>query len=189
VPYEQFQVSHAKKEERRVYYEYYNTKKTVGDVVVNTTLRLFERLQRKNIFTTLRLGVRIPSGGALGAARYADVPSYWIDAGMALQLKNTAWKWINMVGFLVWHTNEDDLRQNDAFLFGSGIEWNKKGFMAQAYGAGYLGYKNNGDKPIVIRLTMEKRHKHMAYLLRLQQGMHDFSYFSAEAGVRFLFVK
>ena len=34
----------------------------------------------------------------------------------------------------MWQTNDDDLRQNDAFLFGTGIEWNYKRLRVQAYG-------------------------------------------------------
>ena len=43
VPYERFQLSHAKKEERRVYYKEYYKTETVGDVVVNTTIQLFKK--------------------------------------------------------------------------------------------------------------------------------------------------
>jgi hypothetical protein len=92
-----------------------------------------------------------------------------------------------MLGFLVWQTNSDDLRQNDALLFGSGFEMNRCGLRIQAYSAGFIGYKNNGDKPVVVRLNVEKRKNQFVYLLRLQQGMHDFSYFSAESGVKFIF--
>lgn len=189
IPYERFQMSHEKKTERKVYYKNYYDKETVGDVVVNTTIQLFQKW-RENFQLALRVGVRMPAGGAQGAARYADVPGYWVDFGGAVPFKDHEWKWMSMLGFLVWQTNEDnDLRQDDAFLFGSGLEWNRKNIRMQAYGAGYLGYKNNGDKPVVLRLNFEKKKKHHVLLLRLQQGVHDFSYFSVEAGYRVLFFK
>lgn len=189
VPYERFQVSHAKKEERRVYYKDYYKKNTVGDVVVNTTIQLFDRWRKKNIHTALRVGIRMPSGSELGAARYADVPAYWIDIGNSFVLKNSKWKLMSMLGFLVWQTNDDDLRQNDAFLFGSGVEWNHNGFKVQAYGTGYLGYKNNGDKPMLVRLFLEKRNKRTSTILRFQHGLHDFGYTSAELGLKFFLSK
>jgi len=80
-------------------------------------------------------------------------------------------------------------RQDDAILFGSGFEWNKKGLRIQAYAAGYSGYLNNGDRPTLVRLSMEKRKNKKVYLFRLQQGLHDFAYFSAEAGARFILSK
>ncbi len=187
VPYERFQLSHAIKEERRVYYKDYYKKSTVGDVVVSTTIQLFERWRKKNVHMALRVGVRMPSGSELGAARYADVPAYWIDIGNSFGFKNREWKWVNMLGFLVWQTNDDDLRQNDAFLFGTGLEWNHKRLRVQAYGSGYVGYKNNGDKPIVVRLCLERNGKKINTLLRFQQGLHDFGYTSAEMGIKYVF--
>ena len=88
VPYERFQLSHAKKEERHVYYKDYYKKSTVGDVVANTTIQLFDRWRKKGIHLALRVGVRMPSGSELGAARYADVPAYWIDVGNSYVFKN-----------------------------------------------------------------------------------------------------
>jgi hypothetical protein len=189
VPYERFSMSHEKKTERRVYYKNYYDNNTVGDVVVNTTIQLFNKW-RPRFHTALRIGIRMPSGGGQGAARYADVPSYWIDVGWALPFTSPEWKWMGMAGFLVWQTNDDgDLRQNDAFLFGSGLEWNRSGMRVQGYCAGYLGYKNNGDKPIVFRVNIEKSKKRNIYLFRLQQGVNDFDYFSMEAGLKYLFPK
>lgn len=186
IPHERFQVSHEVKTERNVYYQDYYKTSTTGDVVVNTVFQVFQKWRDK-VQLAMRVGVRMPSGGGLGAARYADVPGYWIDAGAGIPLKNTHWKLTGMMGFLVWQTNSDNLRQNDAFLFGAGPEMNKNGFRLQFHAAGYIGYKNNGDKPIVIRCNLEKRKRKAAYFLRLQQGIHDFEYYSVEAGAKILF--
>ena len=130
----------------------------------------------------------MPAGGGQGSARYADVPGYWIDFGGAIPFKDQEWKWMTMIGFLVWQTNQDALRQDDAFLFGSGFEWNRNNTRLQVYGAGYLGYKNNGDKPIVLRANFEKKKNRNVFLFGLQQGVNDFSYFSVETGFRYLFL-
>ncbi len=186
VPYERFQMSHAKKTERKVYYTDYYKKTTVGDAVISTTFQVFQKW-RKNIHFAFQVGVRMPSGGLQGAARYADIPAYWLNAGAAIPVKHTYWKWIGTAGFMAWQTNSDDLRQDDAFLFGLGGEFNKKNVRIQAYGAGYIGYENNGDKPIVLRFNIEKKQKRCVYLLRFQQGLHDFSYFTVETGLKRLF--
>lgn len=188
VPYEQFQVSHQKKSVRKVYYVDYYKNKCVGDVVANTTFHIFPN-KRDKLQLAVRLGLRMPSGGLLGAARYGDVPAYWIDAGAGIPFKNSNWKWIGMAGFLVWQTNDAKHRQDDAILFGSGFEWNKNGYRLQAYAAGYSGYRNNGDRPTLIRMGLEKKHKRKVYILRLQQGLHDFAYYSMEAGARIILGK
>jgi len=188
VPYEQFQMSYEKKTERKVFYLDYYKNKCVGDVIANTTIRLFPRLRDK-FQLAMRLGIRMPSGGLLSLARYGDVPGYWIDAGAGVPFKNSNWKWIGMAGFFVWQTNIDQHRQDDALLFGSGFEWNHNGLRLQAYCAGYTGYENSGDRPTLVRMSLEKKSKRKAYLFRLQQGLHDFEYFSIEAGAKFMLGK
>lgn len=188
IPYEQFQMSHEKKTERKVFYLEYYKNKVVGDVVTSTTFQIFPK-KRDKVQLAVRLGLRMPSGGLLTVARYGDVPAYWIDAGGGVPLKNRNWKWIGMLGFYVWQTNIDKHRQDDAILFGSGFEWNNKGFRFQGYVAGYTGYANNGDRPTLIRLNLEKKQKSKVYILRLQQGLHDFEYFSVEAGANFILGK
>lgn len=188
VPYERFQLSYEKKTERKVFYLDYYKKQTVGDVVANTTFHIFPK-KRDKLQLAVRLGFRMPSGGLLSLARYGDVPGYWIDAGWGVPIKKTNWKWIGMTGFFVWQTNSEKFRQDDAILFGSGFEWNHNNLRLQAYAAGYSGYRNNGDRPTLIRMSLEKKTKRKVYIFRLQQGLHDFAYFSAEAGARFILSK
>jgi hypothetical protein len=186
IPYEQFQVSHQKKTERKVFFMDYYKDKCVGDVTANTTFHIFPK-KRDKLQLALRLGLRMPSGGLLGAARYGDVPSYWIDAGGGVPIKNSNWKWIGMAGFLVWQTNEDKHRQDDAILFGTGFEWNKNNIRLQAYASGFSGYRDNGDRPTLARISLEKKKNGKVYIFRLQQGLHDFAYTSIEAGARLIF--
>lgn len=188
IPYERFQMSHAVKTERKTYYEDYYRKHVTGDVIANTTIQIFKKKSHK-VQTALRIGVRMPSGGGLSMARYGDVPSYWIDGGFGLKIRNSNWKWISNLGFLVWQTNHERLWQNDAILFGSGFEWNKNSWQLQAYVSGYSGYVGNGDRPTLIRMNLQKKMKEKIYLLRLQKGLHDYRYFSVETGARFIFGK
>ena len=188
IPYERFQMSHAVKTERKTFYLDYYRKSVTGDVTANTTVQLFTKKKDK-FQLALRLGVRMPSGGGLTMARYGDVPGYWIDAGFGLPVKNTGWKWISMAGFYVWQINLDNHRQDDAFIFGTGFEWNNKGWRVQAYTTGYSGWQNNGDRPTLIRLHCEKKAKRKVYILRLQQGLHDYKYFSVETGAKLILGK
>ena len=188
VPFEMFQMTKAKKEERNVYYKEYYKTNTVGDVIVNTNAQIFKKWQ-KTILLNVRVGVRMASGGAQGAARYIDCPAYWIDLGWGKYFRNRKFKWIGMGGFMAWQTNNDVERQDDAFVFGSGIEHNANDFRWQAYVAGFLGYRHNGDKPVVFRLNFEKKRKNTVYVFRFQQGLHDFGYTSLETGAKFILGK
>ena len=93
-----------------------------------------------------------------------------------------------MLGFYSWQVESDEHNQEDAFLFGTGLEWNKNNWRIQTNIAGYLGYLNDsGDKPIVYRFKMEKKIKTISLLMGFQQGLHDFKYSSVEFGARYFF--
>lgn len=184
VPYEHFSMMQPTKEKRKIYYTSYNQHHAVGDVVVTTSVQLLKK-QRHRFQLAIRGGFRFPSGNQAEAARFTDAPGYWIDAGFAKSLGKGNWKLISMTGLLVWQTNSSILRQNDAFLFGSGLEWNKNSLRFQGYVAGYIGYKDNGDKPVLLRLNFEKTKNRVVYLFRFQKGLHDFEYTSFETGALF----
>jgi hypothetical protein len=183
-PVEFFQTSDTIKKQRHVYYQNYYDKHARGDVHLNFNIRLLKKWDDR-IRLTLRIGYRYPASSGLGAARYTDGMGYYFDVSYGKQLSPTL-DWIGMAGFYVWQLNGDNHRQNDAFLFGNGLEWNKNGWKVQGYIAGYLGYLlNSGDKPIVLRAQTEKRFKKASVLLRLQQGIRDFKYSSVELGAKY----
>lgn len=188
IPVEYFQMSHAVKTERKAYYVYYDKKKASGDFLASTIVQPFQRLKDK-FQLAFRLGVRMPAGTLTSLARYGDVPAYWLDIGFAVPFKNRNWKWIGMGGFFVWQLHMDQYRQNDAILFGTGFEHNKNNFRFQSYIGGYSGYRNSGDRPTLVRVNIEKRKKNKLILLRFQQGLHDFKYFSVETGLKYIFGK
>ena len=186
IPIETFQTSDVIKKERRVFYTHYYDKTASGDFILNTNIRLLKKLD-KSIQLALRMGFRYPTSRDLKSARYTDGSAYNFDISFGKPLSPSL-KLIGMAGFYCWQITGEVYRQDDAFLFGSGIEWKKGDWTFQGYGAGYLGYiKYSGDKPIVLRASAEKRNKHSGLLFRLQQGVHDFRYSSIEAGVRLFF--
>jgi nucleoside-specific outer membrane channel protein Tsx len=160
----------------------------VGDVIFNTNIQVFKGRQ-KTISLAVNVGIRMPSGGAQGTARYTDCPGYWITIGWGKPFQNTKYKWIGMFGFMAWQTNNDVERQDDAGVFGTGIERNYNDLRLQAYIAGYIGWRKNGDKPVVFRMNFEKEKKNIVYIIRFQQGLHDFGYTSLETGAKFILGK
>ena len=91
-----------------------------------------------------------------------------------------------MLGFYSWQIESDKNNQDDAILFGTGLEWNKNNWKLQTNIAGYIGYlENSGDKPVVFRFDVQKRIKNFGLILGFQQGLHDFAFSSMETGVKF----
>jgi hypothetical protein len=185
IPMEWFQTTHEVKTERKVYYMAYNEKRQSGDVYLNLNLRIFEKW-RKQVEMMLRLGYRFPTGSITGAARYTDSPGYYFDltAGKPLSPGGPL-KVLGLLGFYVWQTNQDLHFQDDAFVFGAGLEYNKDSWRIDFNSVGYLGYMNNGDKPVVVRIGAQKIIHHMTAILRLQRGLHDFDYTTLETGIKF----
>ena len=185
-PVEWYKTSDFLKKQRHVYFDTYYDSKARGDLHLNLNFKILKKWEHK-LQMAMRIGYRYPASSGLASARYTDGMGYYFDFSFAKPL-NPHLKWIGMAGFYCWQLNGDSHRQNDAFLFGSGLQWNKNGWQIQGYGAGYLGYlKGTGDKPIVLRAQVEKRYKQTGLLFRLQQGIHDFKYTSAELGARFFF--
>jgi hypothetical protein len=187
VPYERYTMSQAIKEKRHVFVQFFNDKEAVGEIHLNTNIQLLNKL-RKDIHLALRLGYRFPSGSGFGAARYSDGPGYYFDVSFGKIINQSPLKWIGMLGFYTWQIESDKHNQDDAFLFGSGLEWNKKSLKVQSYIAGYLGYlKNSGDKPVVFRTQLEKQINKTSLLLGFQKGLHDFKYATIEVGGKYYF--
>jgi hypothetical protein len=188
IPVEFYRMSDTLKKERHVYYTHYYDNVARGDVILNVNIRLLKKWE-KDIQLAIRIGYRYPAGSDLETARYTDGMGYYFDISFGKPLSSSL-KWIGMAGFYVWQLNGDGHRQNDALLFGSGVEWNKNGWKFQGYGAGYLGYLfRSGDKPIVLRASAEKRYKNTALLMRMQHGVQDFKYSSIELGIKYFFKK
>ncbi|MBE2231473.1 MAG: hypothetical protein IAE96_12570 [Chitinophagaceae bacterium] len=188
IPYERFTMSTAVKEKRHVYYEYFNEKKAAGDLSLLTNFRLLKKWSPA-IDLILQVGYRFPSGTAYGAARYSDGPGYHfaVNGGKTLNKEKTL-RLTAMAGFLVWQIQSDEFRQDDAFLFGAGFDWDKKTFRLRTDLSGYLGYlEKQGDKPVLIRTLFEWKMKKMHLLFGLRRGVQDFDYTTGEAGVKLLF--
>jgi hypothetical protein len=187
IPVEWFQLSDEIKDKRHVYWPNYYAKKANGDVLLNMNVRVLKKWD-KYVQLAFRIGYRFPSSDVaeVAAARYTDAPGYFFDfsAGKTLS-PDKRWKLSGMMGFYVWQLN--DYGQNDAFLFGAGLEYNSNKWHWQLNGRGYTGWLGNGDFPVVVSSSLEKQLKVFGFFLNLQQGLHDFDYTGVEIGTKYLF--
>ena len=189
VPYELYTMSTAIKEKRHVFSQFFDDKEATGEVQLATTIQVLNKY-RRDINLAVRIGYRFPCGSGFGAARYTDVPGYYFDASFGKKIGQSPLKWIGMLGFYSWQIESIEHNQDDAFLFGSGLEWSQSALNVKSYVAGYLGYlKKSGDKPIVFRMQVEKGFNKTSLLLGFQKGLHDFYYTSAECGVKYRIVR
>jgi hypothetical protein len=186
VPYEHYTMSQAVKEKRHVFSQFFYDHEATGELQMNTNFQLMNKW-KKYIRLALRIGYRFPTGSGFGAARYTDGPGYNFDLSFGKPFNHSALTWTGMLGFYSWQMQSDRHNQDDAFLFGTGMEWNKNNWRIKTNVAGYLGYfGKSGDKPIVYRFNLEKKIKKTSVLFGFQQGLHDFKYSSVEIGAKYL---
>ena len=150
-----------------------------GDIYFGTIIQLVKNKKFPDI--AIRLSCRTASGTNVSAARYTDAPGYFFDlsGGKDFKIKNSENKKIRvygMLGFYSWQTNSEAHRQDDALLYGAGIDFSCEKYTISASSAGYIGYINNHDSPAVVRLNILRKGKSFNYGISTQYGLHDFYY-------------
>ena len=155
---------------------YYNPEGwAVGDVYFGTEIQLWKA---ENSFADvmLRMITRAASGGKEGAARYTDTPGYYFDLslGKTKTFEKMAMRTNFMLGFYVWQTNI--LGQNDALLYGIGSDFIFEKFDISTSLDGYIGYIDDGDKPMLWRVEFNRKREKIDYLVQYQLGLIDNDY-------------
>ena len=85
---------------------------------------------------------------------------------------------------LYYNTDRVLYHQNDAFLYGAGLIFSKKRIKIEGCFAGYAGYVNIKDSPMVLRLNTELAFGKVKGVLGLQQGVReDFDYTTLSFGI------
>ena len=182
VPYEQYRMDTLTRDKRRSR-DYNGKGDNFGDVYFSTYIQLLEDHQKlPDILLTVN--VKTASGGGLDAARFTDAPAYFFDlsTGKEYVFNGAVIKSIRphaMFGFFAWQTYDDNRRQNDAAVYGFGLDVDFAKFkLTNSYG-GYDGYLASGDKSFVYRLTLKSKFESVYnYEIGFQQGFYDFEYSS-----------
>lgn len=162
---------------------------SLGDVYLSTYI---QAIKQHAFLPDLMLSVnlRTASGTNLYAARYTDTPGYWMDAtiGKSWKLKTESFSQIRIygkIGFYAYQTYHVKFFQDDAFLYGLGIQSILGKFSLQNQLTGYSGYMKNGDRPMVYRLLLESKiGKNNSLILIFQQGIRDFNFSSVRLSAR-----
>lgn len=178
MPQEWFETSHEIKTERQIFYRFYDERRAIGDMNLDTEIQLL-RQEKQKLDALLRINYRFPTSSNYGAGRSTDSPGYHFDLTFGRSWGSTAgWRWRPqaMLGFLVWQTNDDRQFQNDAALFGLALELQRKTHRLRGSLDGYMGYMDNGDRPLLARLRYEWRLPFGFVRMHLQQGLHDFPF-------------
>ena len=188
VPAEYFIMSHEKRTERRTFHYVYGRQVAIGDVYFNTNFQL----TRKRWDTRFRMGYRYASSNMVALARFTDMPGYYFDLNAARTVHEkdgNSLRLSAMLGMYVWQTNSDTRYQNDALLFGLGVNYQHGGWRTETHIRGYSGYLNNGDRPVVWKTELSRVYKRLKVEFSYQMGLHDFAYHTLEIGAAYFLTK
>jgi hypothetical protein len=147
-----------------------------GDFYFSALVQLCKN--RKFPDTMLRLACKTASGDAF-AARYTDTPGYFFDFSSARDITLSEGKVLKpfaSFGFYSWQTYNEATPQNDAILYGVGVDYSSAGWLVSGNLSGYSGYLRHTDRPRV--LTLESRYDWNSTALRCQflYGIKDWDY-------------
>lgn len=160
--------------------------KAFGDIYFGTIIQLV----KDHAFLpdiSIAMSCRTASGTNRDNARYTDAPGYHLDAsigdsyGMGKGFFRHV-RWYAEIGFYCWQTNLDNYPQNDALLYGCGINFDFKDFFVNQSFRGYSGYMNNGDQPMVYRADVGIKMGEAAFIVGYEKGLKDYLFQSFRAG-------
>lgn len=189
VPIEYFNLSHAIKTERKTFHIFYNEHLASGDIYLHTLIQVL-KAETHPLDLALRIGYRFPSSTMLGMARYTDSPGYYLDLSFGKKLIDGSLDLSvqGMGGIFVWQINQNRQNQNDAPLFGVGLNLEGKNWAIAPAFRGYSGYLNNGDRPMALSLSGQVDLGPRWQLFgTVQTGFGDLLYNSFELGSKFRF--
>ncbi|HPJ78017.1 MAG: hypothetical protein KA780_00160 [Prolixibacteraceae bacterium] len=128
--------------------------------------------------TMLRMACKTASGHAW-AARYTDTPGYFLDLSFSRshQLgRRMTMRPFAMLGFYSWQTYDEATPQNDALLYGAGIDFKNDHWLFSGNLSGYSGYLKIHDKPVVATLETRYDWHFTAAKVALLYGLRHWDY-------------
>jgi hypothetical protein len=176
VPYEWFRMDTATRDERAARTQS-GEGGAGGDIYFYSNIQL---VRNKEYLPDIlfRAAMRTASGTNLGNARYTDAPGYFFDvsAGKNYSLKKNILRLYVLGGFYTYQTYDLNHPQNDCLLYGIGADIHFSKIIFSQSLAGYSGYLNIGDKPMVYRASVRLKNKMFDWKFSYQVGLNDYDY-------------
>ena len=166
---------------------------SAGDFYFSTIFQVIKDKKMPDV--ALRMACKTASGAKLSDARYTDAPGYFFDLSLGKDLLFTdkfvqKIRFHGMIGFYSWQMNLPENPQNDAVLYGAGLDLSFSGFCINNSLEGYSGYFGKelvivtdkedpvpfNDRPIIYRLDIMKQTDYFDFGLGYQLGVKDFLY-------------
>ena len=158
-----------------------------GDLYVSADVRILSQ-ERHHIDITARAVLKTASANQFAKGRCYDAPGYFFDAsfGRGFQLgANSNLRLAVSGGFLCWQT--DNGRQNDAVMYGALLAYSFKNLTIDTCLGGYVGWENDGDRPMSLKTNISYRIGDLSLRLGHQVGFKDWPFHQIRVGATYSF--
>ena len=155
---------------------------TTGDIAFGVMYKIFDENLKWPFNFVFRAHSKTTTGGNLGNARFTDAGMFYWEGTFSRTFFKTENSFLllkSMLGFYTFQTNVNRLingateRQNDAPLYGFGMEYHRGSWRVTGDLSGYYGYQGHRDDPLFLRFNLNKSFKGgelgVAYHLGMQQ--------------------
>jgi hypothetical protein len=163
-----------------------------GDFWINTSVLAVDE-DKAGFAVVGRVGLKTASGRGVEGARYTDAPAYFLDATIGknfIDKTNEKLRFSLVQGFYVWQLLGTGQKQNDAYLYGVEVDFQKNKWFFNSSLTGFRGFINNGDRPLVSRINAGFNYnENTDFTLRFQKGLHNFNYTSVALSFIYRFGK
>lgn len=137
---------------------------------------------------TLRAACKTAFGGQFNRARYYDTPGYFFDLCISKDFhitQDVALSASASAGFLCWQVMTSG-NQDEGAMYGAAIGIKSKPVNFSADYGGYVGWRNNGDHPMTLKLRADIIPDYfVSPFLAYQHGFVDWPFDQLQLGVRF----
>jgi hypothetical protein len=186
--FEYFHSSPAINEFRRIQHEGAAEGFDSGDVYVSADVRILSQ-ERHHCDITARVALKTASANNYAEARAYDSPGYFFDISVGRDFlnkdQNNSLRLAASTGFLCWQT--DNGRQNDAVMYGLMLAYTHKRFTLDTCFGGYIGWENDGDRPMTLKTNLSYRIGNLQLRLSHQMGFMDWPFHQIRIGASYAF--
>lgn len=159
-----------------------------GDVYISTDIQILTQ-KRNHLDITVRAALKTASANLYSKGRCYDSPGYFFDAalGRGFDFKGGEHNLRLAIsgGFLCWQT--DNGRQNDAVMYGAKIGYTYKKFTVDTTFGGYIGWENDGDRPMTLKTNLSYLIGDLSLHLGHQVGFIDWPFHQIRLGASYTF--
>ena len=164
-----------------------------GDAYFSTDIQIL-RDKKLAPDIALRAACKSASGGQYELARHYDCPGYFMDLSLGKswylgerqasdEVKAVELRVAGSVGFLCWQT--DNGRQNDAVMYGLQLLVKSQYVSLRTTWSGYVGWENDGDKPMIIKGRLSGHAKQFEPYVEYQYGIKDYPFHHLRVGMAY----